>query len=259
MIPNPRIAGYYAVGTLFMVLVTLQGWPWTAPLLWPALALALVVVAYMGLGPVIYGKTGGVVPVGSRLLCAPTLLGQYLSLEYYRRKCSTWNEVVPGLLIGRVLTEEEAVAVIRSGVTAVLDLTAEFSETPALRKLAYRNLRLLDLTAPTSTQLRGAVQFIGEHHSCGGCVYVHCKVGYSRTAVVVGAYLVASGNCNSLDEAVTLLRAARPGIVIRPESMKALRSFCEQSQSAYPVRLPDKGIDLPRAQSAGARAQENDI
>ena len=60
---------------------------------------------------------------------------------------------------------------------------------------------------------------------CQGVVYVHCKVGYSRSAVVVGAYLLASGAAASAEEAIARLRAVRPSIVIRPEAVAALQGY----------------------------------
>ncbi|MDA0578195.1 MAG: dual specificity protein phosphatase family protein, partial [Verrucomicrobia bacterium] len=129
--------------------------------------------------------------------------------------------------IGRVLTDREAGDLIRLGVTAVLDLTAEFTEPARLRALHYRNLPILDLTAPTMAQLRDAVVFIDEQLAGGGTVYVHCKVGYSRTAAMVGAYLMASGACKTVDAAMMHLRAARPPIVIRPEAVAAMQQFCQ--------------------------------
>lgn len=225
MVPNPRIAGYYGIGGLVAVLLTILGWPWAAPLMWPAFALAGVAAGYLGAGGTIYGKRGGRLPLLTRLLFAPTLFGQDLSLRYYRRECTPWDEALPNVLMGRLLTDSEADELIDRGVTAVLDLTAEFSEPAALRQLTYRNVRLLDLTAPTPNELHEAVEFMRGQIAAAGTVYVHCKVGYSRTATVVGAYLLACRRCASLDDAVAHLREARPGIVIRPEAMKALRAF----------------------------------
>ena len=222
---NFRIGVRYAAGAALTILLAAIAWPWAGLLLWPALSLAIVAAAYFGLGPGIYRKHGGRLPVSTRWLLAPTLVGQYLSLCHYRRQCRPWDEAVPGVLIGRTLSESEAVELVRRGVTAVLDLTAEFSEPAPLRAITYRNIPILDLTAPTMPQLREAVEFIRDQTAAGGTVYVHCKVGYSRTATVVGAYLMASGRCQSLDDALLRLRTVRPRIVIRPEAINALKAF----------------------------------
>lgn len=225
MVPNPRMAGYYAVVCLLLLLVVRFGWPWSAIALWPALAMAVIICGYLGVGPSIYGKKNGVLPLRTRVFFAPTLFGQYLSLLYYRRQCHPWDKVVPGVCIGRLLSESESEALMEEGVTAVLDLTSEFSEPAALRAVAYRNLPILDLTAPTQSDLRGVVDFMRSRIEAGDTVYVHCKVGYSRTATVVGAYLMDVGQCETVEDAVETLRAARPGIVVRPEALEALKRF----------------------------------
>ncbi|MCP4896946.1 MAG: hypothetical protein GY906_08215 [bacterium] len=222
---NPRVAAYYAAGALLVSLLVAFGWPWASLLVWPVLSMAILVVAYLGLGPGIYGKRLGVLPRHTRLIMAPTLLGQQLSLQYYRRKAPPWNEAVPGLLMGGILTESECHQLVKNGATAVLDLTAEFSEPAPLLSLDYLNVRLLDLTAPTTSQLQEAVSFIRKRIATGGIVYVHCKIGYSRTATAVGAYLLTNGQCSSVDNVLAHLRAARPGIVIRPEAIYALETF----------------------------------
>lgn len=224
MTPNRRIAGYYGLGFLSTVWLTLQGWPWSAPLLWPAAALAGVTAGYL-LGVPVYGKREGRLPRITRWLFAPTLLGQQASLWHYRRRCTPYDEAQPGLLMGRLLSPVEAEGLRRQGVTAVLDLTAEFSEHAVLRGLNYRNLPLLDLTAPTPSALHEAVRFIRDQLAAGGKVYVHCKVGYSRTATVVGAYLLTSGQCPTVEAVVATLGRVRPGMVVRPEAVRALSDF----------------------------------
>jgi protein-tyrosine phosphatase len=155
---------------------------------------------------------------------APVLLGQDLSLRHYRRHGRQWDEAVPGLLMGRKLNSAEAEELLASGVTAVLDLTAEFSEVRLLRQTVYYNLQILDLTAPTLDQLHRAVEFIREN-AATGIVYVHCKIGYSRTAAAVGAYLMAAGHATGADDAMAQMRRARSPLVIRPEVVAALRAF----------------------------------
>ena len=226
MVPNARIAGYYAVGALLALSIAMRGWPWAGPLLWPAATLAIVAAAYLGLGPAVYAKRDGRVPLGRRIFFAPTLAGQSISLWHYARTTTPWDPVLPGVIVGRRLRGSQADALVAKGVTAVLDLTAEFSEAPVLRRLAYRNIPLLDLTAPTPARLEEAVTFIAQQRSRGRTVYVHCKVGYSRTAAVVGAYLIRAGHCATVEEALQRLRFARPGIVVRPEALRALRAAC---------------------------------
>ena len=109
-------------------------------------------------------------------------------------------------------------------MTAVLDLTAEFSEAKPFRALIYRNIPILDLTAPSIDQLREMAAFIDDE-SRKGVVYVHCKIGYSRTAAAAAAYLLQTGKAGSVTEAIALLRQVRPAIVVRPEVVSALSEF----------------------------------
>jgi membrane-associated phospholipid phosphatase/predicted protein tyrosine phosphatase len=224
MTPNARIGSYYAAGCVMVLMLAKAIGLWGVFLLWPAAGLGITAGAYFGFGPGIFRKDEGRLPWSARFVLAPVLLGQYLSLVYYRLQCRAWDEVAPAVRIGRTLSEAEAAEAVRQGVTAVLDLTAESSEALPFRDTRYLNLQILDLTAPTQDQLCEAAAFIAEQ-AADGTVYVHCKIGYSRSAAVVAAYLYASGQARLMDEAVDLLRAARPSIVIRPEVMKALRSF----------------------------------
>ncbi len=190
-------------------------WPWGGILLWPAAACVLVTAAYFGLGPGIYRKIGGRLTLSTKLLFAPFLFGQYLSLLYYRRQCRSWNELTPQIWIGRKLSDVEAREAVRQGVTAVLDLTAEFSEARPFRELRYLNVPILDLTAPTAEQIEQCLEFLAEN--AAEVVYIHCKIGYSRTAAVAGAYLIAAGKASTAVEAERLLRSSAPRSSFAPK------------------------------------------
>jgi protein-tyrosine phosphatase len=232
--PNVRVGCYYAAAAVMVLTLAKAAGPWGAFLLWPTAGLGITAGAYFGLGPEIFRKTDGRLPLSTRFVLAPILIGQYVSLVYYRRHCRAWDEAAPAVLIGRALTEAEAAEAVKQGVTAVLDLTAEFSEVASFRGTRCRNLPILDLTAPTQHQLHEAAAFIAQE-AAHGTVYVHCKIGYSRSAAVVGAYLLATEQAATPVEAVGILRLARPSIVIRPEAMNALRAFanvpCEPSSN----------------------------
>jgi hypothetical protein len=226
---NRRVGAYYAIGAVVLSLLAIVAWPWGAFLIWPTLALAISAAAYFGLGPGIFHKRDGRLPWTTWFALGPCLLGQHLSRLYYRRKCRALDELTPQIWIGSVLNRREATAVARLGVTAVLDLTAEFSVVGPLRALNYRNIPILDLTAPRREQLREMVAFIAEE-SKKGIVYIHCKIGYSRTAAAAAAYLLQSGAVSSVPEAIALLQKMRPTIIVRPEIVAALTDFSSPQQ-----------------------------
>jgi len=222
--PHWRIGGYYLVTAA--VLVSLSLWIGKAswPLWWPAFSLLFAAGGYFLLGPRIYAKRDGRLPLSTRLLFGPMLIGQAASWWWYARRAWAYDVLTDRLLIGRLLTSEEAAAACEAGVGAVVDLTCEFSEPPEYRSLPYLHVPVLDLTAPTPEQIDRAVAFIQEHE-VRSIVYLHCKAGYSRTAVIAAAYLLATGRAESADDAIDQLRRARPSMIVRPEARRAIKQF----------------------------------
>lgn len=193
-------------------------------LLWPIIAVAIVTLGYFHSGPGIFRKTYGRLPFSARVLLAPVLAGQYVSWWYYKRHCNAWDKIEPSVWIGRWLSDSEAKQAVDSGVTAVLDMSDAFSEAKPFVEGKYLHLPVLDLTAPTPEQLAEAVKFI-QQHATQGVVYVHCKIGYSRSAAVVAAWLISTGKAGTVDDAITHLKDKRPTIVIRPEIREALDAW----------------------------------
>ena len=224
IVGNRRVAFYYLIGVLATSALIGFWWPWGAFLLWPAVACAIMSAAYFGVGPRVFRKQNGRLRWTTWWALGPVLLGQHLSRLYYRRQCAAWDELTPRVWIGGVLSNREARAAASAGLTAVLDLTAEFSEPRPLRQLTYKNIATLDLTAPSQDQLEEILDFI-EHESVSGIVYVHCKIGYSRTAAVAAAWLLRSATVTSMSEAIDSVRRIRPCVRMRPEVLAALREF----------------------------------
>jgi protein-tyrosine phosphatase/membrane-associated phospholipid phosphatase len=222
--PNRRIGFYYLLASVAASVAAVVLWSGGSVLLWPAGACLAAAAAYFELAPGLYRKVDGRLTPSTRVLLAPLLVGQELSRLYYRRQCRPWDEVTPRVWIGRKLSNREAADAVQKGVTAVLDLTSEFSEAKPFLAIQYLNVPILDLTASTVEQLDRCVRFISEN-ARNGAVYVHCKIGYSRSAVAVGAYLLKSGAARSAEEAMARLRAVRPSIVIRPEAALALSYY----------------------------------
>lgn len=228
---NPRVGCYYLSGSVFLILLAYWLRPLGWILLWPALSTSLITLGYWGIGPIVYGKKNGRHGLLARGLHYFTRLGQDYSRRAYAKQCRPLDQLISNLYIGRQLTEDDVESCLPSDVVAVVDLTAEFTEPAALLALNYKNIALLDLTAPSNQHILNIVQFIDRQREQGS-VYIHCKVGYSRTAAIAGCYLIHSGHAKNAQDAMELLRKVRPTIVIRPEAEQAIRSFasrCRQS------------------------------
>ena len=185
---NFRVARLFAVGSavLGIMAIALGSWFWL--LVWPASSLALIAIAYLRGNSSVFRKSGGSLPISTRVVLGPYLFGAYVRLLIYRRRGEPWVEAAPGVFCGRLLTKREALAVRSRGVTGVLDLTAEHPETRAFFEIEYLNVPVLDLTSPSREQFDVAVAFIADHADGGG-VYVHCALGISRSVAAVAAYI----------------------------------------------------------------------
>ncbi len=250
--PGTRAVGTrYGLGAVVLLLVAYAAWPWAAMLAWPAIALAVVSLAYFGAGPGVFRKSGGVIPLWMRVILAPYHLGVAVCHLYYRRGEPPYAEVVPGILIGRRLSDSESERLIRAGVRGVLDLTCEMSESNALRHVNYHNVQILDLTAPSLVQLAEAVRFLRDHRP-NGPIYIHCALGYSRTACVAAAYFLMAGFAASVDDAIQTVRKTRPGIVMPEELVQILRHLSDRRREA------DRPIPLAVPSESPVRCQQGE-
>ena len=211
-------AAYLLGATLCLgVAAGLGGWAWL--LLWPAVALLLVGLAYAHFGAAVFQKQAGRQSWAARLLLWPYRVGAWWSSRWLTRHEAAAAEVVPGLWLGRAPSRADA----RRAAVARLDLTAEFNRPTACRQ-PYRNVPLLDLAVPTPAELARAVAALNELRPAGP-VLVHCALGYSRAAVVVAAWLLQQGHAATPAAAVARVRAARPRVVLSGGHCAALAAY----------------------------------
>jgi len=205
--PNVRIARRCATGsaTLSLLAIVLGSWAWM--LLWPASSLAIISIAYLRGNGNVFRKSEGRIPISSRIILGPYLLGMFVRRLFYKNRFPAWREIAPGIYCGRLPTWSDVTPLKTLGITAVLDMTAEHSETHEFRNIKfsqrtprhfqmngslkntveYLNVPILDLTEPSREQLGIAAAFIAEHCSRGN-VYVHCALGISRSISAATAY-----------------------------------------------------------------------
>ena len=107
---NPRVGLYYTAGALLLLGIALLTEPLGWILLWPTLSVVLVALGYFGLGAYVYGKKDGRHPLWAQTLHWFTIRGHEISRRLYARQCDPWNELAPGLWIGRHLVKAEVEA-----------------------------------------------------------------------------------------------------------------------------------------------------
>lgn len=202
--------GLLSIAALLSALFGVNVLPGRVTLVWAAISLAVVALAYALNRPrLLMKRDDGSQPILAWLVLWPYFLLCRLSLLLYR--LSNRGEVAvaeawPGVWFARRLTMRE---IRESGVawSAVLDLTEEFPRVP-LKGVAYRALPILDGAVPSEAQLREAVAWIDEQTKRGN-VLVHCALGHGRTGCIVLAWLLLHGHVADVRAGVAHLVSQR--------------------------------------------------
>ena len=189
-------------------------------LLWPSASLALVALAYVGAGPAVFQKRpDGTLAAAASWLLGPYLLGAWLNSRAWTRGLACADVVAPGLLVGRIPTGAE---LRRLPVAAVVDVSAELP--CAARGYRYANVPMLDLVTPTVAEIQRATDAIALARQSGP-VLVCCALGFSRSALAAGAWLLRAGEAAAAAEALERVRQARPAVVIGLSQRHALEAW----------------------------------
>jgi hypothetical protein len=135
-----------------------------------------------------------------------------------------FSQVTPQLFVGPQYRAPGKRLLEQQGFTACVNMRIERDDAAGGLALAqYLHLPTVDDDAPSIEHLHQGVDFIRQAIAGGGKVYVHCGAGVGRAPSMAAAYLVAEGH--SLEEALAMIRKARPFIAITPPQMDQLKKF----------------------------------
>ncbi|HEX8594178.1 MAG TPA: phosphatase PAP2/dual specificity phosphatase family protein [Pseudomonas sp.] len=215
-----KLTALYGIGAVLLGITAMSlggGWLWLA---WPAGSLLLVALNYLVFDAAGFQKRqDGSLSAATYWLFGPYLLGAWINSRLWTRKHPQADEVVDNVWIGRIPGPQQI-----KPFAAVVDMCAEISIKAGSR--AYRSVPTLDLVAPTVQTCLHAAQII-EHLCPQGPVLVCCALGYSRSACAMAAWLLYSGRADSVDNAIAIIQAARPGVVLRAAHVQALQGVLE--------------------------------
>ncbi|CAH4038149.1 phosphatidylglycerophosphatase and protein-tyrosine phosphatase 1 [Pieris brassicae] len=107
------------------------------------------------------------------------------------------------------------------GVQFLQLATTDIFEAPDQDKL-YEGVRFINRFLPSSNKLSGLT--LDDKQTNSGTVYVHCKAGRTRSATLVGCYLMMKNGWTPT-EAVEYMRSRRPHILLHTKQWQALDIF----------------------------------
>lgn len=227
---------YYLAGALLTLFaaVWVPSWWFRLPLLWCFAALALVSAAYwLDMAGLFRKRQGGSIPWYIRWLLVPFLVGVscYNWLARQRDNLPAWHQVADGLYVGRRLFASDVEALQAQGITAILDVTAEFdaldwSSTDA--DITYLNIPVLDHKAPSDRQIHEAMQWLQHQHREGRNVLVHCALGRGRSVFIVATYLLLRTPKRSVEEVMQLIQSERNVARLNSLQRQQLEKFTKQ-------------------------------
>ncbi|PSN42640.1 Phosphatidylglycerophosphatase and protein-tyrosine phosphatase 1 [Blattella germanica] len=125
----------------------------------------------------------------------------------------------------KLISEENIKAVVSMNEDYELWLFSNGKEEWKQHGIEFLQLQTRDIfEAPCQEKLKQGVIFINKHGDDGGSVYVHCKAGRTRSATLVGCYLMQK-NVWKPEQAFQQMKRCRPHILLRSKQWAALNKF----------------------------------
>jgi protein-tyrosine phosphatase len=178
-------------------------WPLGLGLAWVSAVTAIGAFAIWKGRPGLLGKRSeGTFPWWSYVVFWPWHLNTQLMARVHRRTHPPpMTEILPGLWLGGWPAPGD----VPDGAV-IVDLTAELPRRVGGR---YRNVPAWDATAPSVDDVDAAARFVAEARAEGVPVLVHCAHGRGRSALVLCAALVVSGEQPDVDAAWAFVAGKR--------------------------------------------------
>ncbi|HGN1704966.1 TPA: phosphatase PAP2/dual specificity phosphatase family protein [Providencia rettgeri] len=216
-----KMSKNYGLGSLacFILAFYIQGIAWV--LLWPAVALFFITIGYLGAGASVFQKTpDGYISPSAAILLLPYRLIAWGTYHYFAKHCAQPDVVNEHIVLGgRPLYPLQT--------QAVLDMTCEWPRNSYSEGLKYCSQPQIDLLPLSAEDIEQSVHTM-DKLAQSGSVYIHCKLGYSRSATVAVAWLVHHQDAKNIDDAVMLVEQARPQVVLNAATKEQLNRWYTQ-------------------------------
>jgi protein-tyrosine phosphatase len=211
---------YLAGSACFALAAVLLGNGWWLGL-WPAGALFTVGLAYVVGSPHLLRDDTGATSLAARTLLLPYLAAARINSWWWGRNRPPAEEIVPGMWLGRVPTRRERE---RMQIESLVHLAPELPGNA--QDVIRRSVPMLDLVAPSTADLDAAVNAV-DGLRAERPTLICCALGYSRSASVMVAWLVAARLAPTVDSAIELVRKRRCQVVLSAAHRARLHLWAE--------------------------------
>ncbi|XP_076332682.1 protein tyrosine phosphatase, mitochondrial 1 isoform X2 [Tachypleus tridentatus] len=125
----------------------------------------------------------------------------------------------------KLIHEEKVKGVVSMNEDYELRFWVTTKEEWLAKNVEFLQLNTMDIfQTPSQEKLKKGVSFIKSFENTGNSVYVHCKAGRTRSATLVGCYLMEKHGWNT-QEAVEFIRSRRHHILLGKVQWKALQLY----------------------------------
>ena len=196
-------------------------------LIYPAISLLIVAHSYSLVRPHFFQKQAdGNMTIASKMLIAPYLIFAWLNSRIWTRKHPEDSLVIENeqqkIYLGRIPNAQHA-----QQYQAIFDCVAEL---PIDTHAEYQQYLSLDLIPLQANQLQSAVQQLNlllenvrSHQNAS--ILICCALGYSRSSAVLVAWLLEQQHVENVDEAVAIIRKARPWVILKEPQIQELNVY----------------------------------
>jgi diacylglycerol kinase family enzyme len=159
------------------------------------------------------------------------------------------QKIDEGLYLARRLFPSDIHQIKSENISAVLDVTAEFSSLNWMSYQAdvdYLNVPILDHSVPSDTQIHRALNWIHTHRKTGRSVVVHCALGRGRSVFMMAAYLLSQNPKSSPSDIMDKIREIRQTARLNKRQFKYLKRALDNKllivqNSAWLIANPVSG------------------
>lgn len=209
--------GYILLSLAFSLVGALTWLPGFV-LFWPAASFMVIALAYLGLGPWVFGTQNHG--------CAKFIFFPYRQLStlvqsWFLKRLPLITKVSDNVHFGPI---RKMATLQNAGYHTVLHLAPEYPATPQTPSVQLFSIPVLDLTRPSLVQLNQAVNFISERLASGP-IYIQCALGLGRSALVSAAWLLASKQCSNAESASAAIRRLNPRTIFGSRELALLNEF----------------------------------